>query len=134
LLEFISMRGWGLPGEAQASRQQACLPSALFSGTIQKMVFGYRERFWKGGSAMGILKRLAYYLGLLLGLTTVAAAGTVALTYLLTGKFVSIKMKEEKPEVTLMTPDEVATLIRERAHKVPEQPVEIEIVGGESND
>ncbi len=82
---------------------------------------------------MGILKRLAYYMGLVLGLTTVAAAGTVILTYLLTGKFVSIEMKDEKPEVTLMTPDEVATLIRERARKVPDQPVEIEIVGGEND-
>ncbi len=82
---------------------------------------------------MGILKRVAYYLGLLLGLATVAAAGTVALTYLLTGKLVSIEMKDQKPEVTLMTPDEVATLIRERAHKAPDQPVEIEIVGGEND-
>jgi len=97
------------------------------------MVFGYSEKPRKGEIAMGILKRLAYYLGLLLGLATVAAAGTVALTYLLTGKFVSIEMKDEKPEVTLMTPDEVATMIRERARKAPEQPVEIEIVGGEND-
>jgi hypothetical protein len=41
---------------------------------------------------MGILRRLAFYLGLVLGLTTIAAAGTVALTYLLTGKFVSVEM------------------------------------------
>ena len=82
---------------------------------------------------MGVLKRVAFYIGLLLGLTTIAAAGTVALTYLLTGKFVSLEMGEEKPEVTLMTPAEVAAMIRERARKVPEQPVEIEIVGGVSN-
>ena len=82
---------------------------------------------------MGILKRLAYYLGLLLGLATIAAAGTVALTYLLTGKFISVEMGEEKPEVILMTPDEVAALIRERRHKVAEQSIEIEIVGGESD-
>jgi hypothetical protein len=82
---------------------------------------------------MGVLKRLAFYMGLLLGLTTIAAAGTVALTYLLTGKLISIEMGEEKPEVTLMTPDEVAAMIREKAHKAPEQPVEIEIVGGEGN-
>ena len=82
---------------------------------------------------MGILKRLAYYLGLLLGLATVAVSGTVALTYLLTGKLVSIEMKDEKPELTLMMPDEVATLIRERGRKGSEEPVEIEIVGGESD-
>jgi hypothetical protein len=82
---------------------------------------------------MGVLKRLAFYMGLLLGLTTVAAAGTVALTYLLTGKFVSLEMGEEKPEATLMTPDEAAAFIREKAHKAAKQPVEIEIVGGESN-
>ena len=82
---------------------------------------------------MGVLKRLAFYMGLLLGLTTVAAAGTVALTYLLTGKFVSFEMGEEKPEVTLMTPDEVAVLIREKTGKAHEQPVEIEIGGGEGD-
>ncbi len=82
---------------------------------------------------MGILKRLAFYMGLLLGLTTIAAAGTVALTYLLTGKFVSMEMGEEKPKVTLMTPDEVATLIRERAHQAPEELLEIEIAGGEND-
>ncbi len=42
-------------------------------------------------------------------------------------------MGEEKPEVTLMTPDEVAVLIREKAGKAGEEPVEIEIVGGESD-
>ena len=73
---------------------------------------------------MIILRRLAFYLGLVLGLTTIAAAGTVALTYLLTGKFVSVEMAGEKPEVTLMTPDEVAALIREKAGKAE---VEIEI-------
>jgi Na+-translocating ferredoxin:NAD+ oxidoreductase RnfG subunit len=82
---------------------------------------------------MVVLRRLAFYVGLLLGLITIAAAGTVALTYLLTGKLVSLEMSEEKPEVTLMTPDEVAALIRERAHKAPEETVEIEIGGGESD-
>ena len=82
---------------------------------------------------MGVLKRVAFYMGLLLGLTTVAAAGTVALTYLLTGKFVSFEMGEEKPEVTLMTPDEVAVLIREKTSKAAQQPVEIEIGGGEGD-
>lgn len=61
---------------------------------------------------MGILKRLAFYMGLVLGLLTVAAAGTVAFTYLFTGKFASVEMSEGKPEVTLMTPDEVTRMIR----------------------
>ena len=73
---------------------------------------------------MRFLRRLAFYLGLGVGLTTIAAIGTVALTYLLTGRLVSIEMGEEKPEVTLMTPDQVAALIREKAGKAE---VEIEI-------
>lgn len=75
---------------------------------------------------MGFLKRMAFYVGVVFGLATVAVAGTVALTYLLTGKFASIDMEGDKPEVTLMTPDEVAVLIRERAGQ--------EIEGGESDD
>lgn len=81
---------------------------------------------------MGFLRRLAFYLGLLLGLTTVAAAGAVALTYLFTGKLVSVEMVEEKPEVTLMTPDEVAALIRERMAKA-EAELE-EAAGGEGDE
>jgi hypothetical protein len=84
---------------------------------------------------MGFLKRLAFYLGLLLGLATISAVGTVALTYLFTGKLVSIEAGEGKPSVTLMTADEVATLIRERASQADpagDQPVETP--GGESHD
>ena len=55
---------------------------------------------------MGFLKRLAFYCGLILGLLTIAAAGTVALTYLFTGKFASVEMAEGKAEVTLMTKSE----------------------------
>jgi len=82
---------------------------------------------------MGFLRRVAFTLGLLLGLTTVAAAGAVALTYLFTGKLASVKMSEDKPQVTLMTPDEVASLIREQrtgksGGESEEQP------GGESDD
>ena len=73
---------------------------------------------------MRFLKQLAFYLGLLLGLATIAAAGTVALTYLLTGRLVSIEMEEKKPVVTLMTPDEVAAMIRERTGKAEAQIVE----------
>ena len=80
---------------------------------------------------MKFLRRLAFYLGLGVGLTTIAAIGTVALTYLLTGRLVSIEMGDEKPEVTLMTPDEVVTLIREQVSKTQGQPPEKE--GDESD-
>jgi hypothetical protein len=66
---------------------------------------------------MGFLKRLAFYLGLILGLATVATVGTVALTYLFTGKFASVEMAEGKPEITLMTPDEVIAMVREQVKK-----------------
>ena len=66
---------------------------------------------------MGFLKRLAFYLGLVLGVVTVAATGTVVVTYLLTGKLPSVKMSGEKAEVELMTPDEVAALVREQVAK-----------------
>ncbi len=87
---------------------------------------------------MTLLKRLAFYVGLALGLTTIAAAGTVALTYLLTGRLVSIEMGGEKPEVTLMTPDEVVAFIRERVRKAqgeeqPEGAQQSEVAGGESD-
>jgi hypothetical protein len=66
---------------------------------------------------MFILKRLAFYLGLLLGLATIAATGTVAMTYLLTRRLPSVELAGEKPEVTLMTPDEVVALVREQVEK-----------------
>ncbi len=79
---------------------------------------------------MGLLRRLAFYLGLILGLTTVAAAGTVALTYLLTGKLVSLNLAEGKPAVTLMTPDEVVALIRSQVES-SQAITDIEIEGGD---
>jgi hypothetical protein len=66
---------------------------------------------------MGFLKRLAFYLGLILGLATVATVGTVALTYLFTGKFASVELAEGKPEITLMTPDQVVVMVREQVNK-----------------
>jgi hypothetical protein len=69
---------------------------------------------------MGLLKRMAFYLGLVFGLFTVAAVGTVFLTYLFTGKFPSVKSEEGKAEVGLMTADEVVTLIRQQAEKARE--------------
>ena len=85
---------------------------------------------------MGLLKRLAFYLGLVLGVATMAAAGAVALTYLFTGKLFSVEMAEGKPEVTLMTPDQVVTMIREQvaAAKASDEPAaETEAAGGEND-
>jgi hypothetical protein len=86
----------------------------------------------KGENKMRFIRQVAFDLGLLLGLVTVAAAGTVALTYLLTGRLVSLEMAGEKPEVTLMTPDEVVTLIREQREKAKAQPAED--TGGEGDE
>lgn len=69
---------------------------------------------------MGVLKRVAFYIGLLLGLTTFAAAGTVALTYLFTGKFPGVEFDGEKPEMTLLTPDEVVEMVRTQVEKAKE--------------
>jgi len=66
---------------------------------------------------MGFLKRLAYNLGLVLGLCTVAGAGAVALTYLFTGKLVSIRSDKDGTRVVLDRPDELAALIREQVSK-----------------
>jgi hypothetical protein len=78
---------------------------------------------------MGFVKRFAFYLGLVFGVVTVAAAGSVALTYLLTGKVPLVGMSGDKAELALMTPDEVAALIREKAGKAREVEV-IEVTGG----
>jgi hypothetical protein len=82
---------------------------------------------------MNLLKRLAFYVGLILGLASVAVAGTVALTYLFTGKFASVELAEGKPEVTLMTPDEVVTMVREQVERAKTSQA-IEAEGGEGDD
>jgi hypothetical protein len=66
---------------------------------------------------MGFFRQVAFYLGLALGLVTVTIAGSVALTYLFTGRFPSVEMAEGKAEVTLLTTDEVVTLVREQVEK-----------------
>jgi len=81
---------------------------------------------------MGVLKRLAFYKGMVLGLVTVAAAGTVALVYLFTGKFISIEIHEGKPVSTLMTADEVVARMRRQVSKA-KAAQEIEIQGGEDD-
>ncbi|MEJ2209421.1 MAG: hypothetical protein P8129_10340 [Anaerolineae bacterium] len=79
---------------------------------------------------MRFLRQVAFYLGLALGLVTVTVAGTVALTYLFTGRFPSVEMAEGKAEVTLLTPDEVVSLVREQVDKVKAAQAE----GGEHDE
>lgn len=86
----------------------------------------------EGGSSMRFFKRLAFYVGLMLGLVTVATAGTVALTYLFTGKLPSLEFGGEKPEVTLMTPDEVVVLVREKVESA-RAAKQTEETGGEND-
>lgn len=80
---------------------------------------------------MGFLRSVAFYLGLTVGLLSVAAAGTVALTYLFTGKFPSVEMAEGKAEVTLMTPDQVVALVRHQVEQA--RASQSSTGGGESN-
>lgn len=87
------------------------------------------EAIWSPGSmldsasatvrkgTMGFLKRLAYDIGLVLGLCMVAAAGAVALTYLFTGKVVSIRSDKLGTRVVLESPDALAALIRQQVGK-----------------
>jgi hypothetical protein len=79
---------------------------------------------------MDFLKRIAFYVGLMLGVATVAAAGTVALTYLFTGKLPAAKLGGEKPEVGLFTPDEVVALVRSQVEKAHGSVGPIDLEGG----
>ena len=83
---------------------------------------------------MGILSRLAYLLGLVLGLVTLVVVGTEFLTYLFTGKFPSVKkVDEERTELVLMTPDEVVAFVREMALKEDAAEEVAEVTGGEND-
>ena len=82
---------------------------------------------------MGMLRRLAFFVGLILGLATTAVAGAVALTYLFTGKFPTVEMAEGRAEMQLMTPDEVVVMVREQVAKVKAAEGD-EIQGGESDE
>jgi hypothetical protein len=82
---------------------------------------------------MRFLRQVAFYFGLAMGLVTVAAAGTVALTYLFTGKFPAVDMAGGKTEVTLMTSDEVVALVREQVEKA-RLAQGAEATGGEGHD
>ena len=83
---------------------------------------------------MGILRRMAFVLGLVLGLVTLVVVGTEFLTYLFTGKFPSVKKADEgKAELVLMTPDEVVAFVREQALKENAAEDVSEVVGGEND-
>jgi hypothetical protein len=83
---------------------------------------------------MAVLRRLVFYWGVLLGLFLVAAAGAVALTYLFTGKFPSVDMEAEQPEVTLMTSDEWVAFVREQVDKAKASAQPVTTEGGETDD
>lgn len=76
---------------------------------------------------MCFVKRLAYYVGLALGLAGVAAAGAVFLTYLFTGKFPIINISKEGTETRLMAPEEITALIRGQMSKGRSTPPPIEL-------
>ena len=81
---------------------------------------------------MGLLRRMAFLLGLVLGLVTLVVVGTEFLTYLFTGKFPSVKkVSEGKAELVLMTPDEVVAFVRELALKENGVEEVSEVAGGE---
>ncbi len=81
---------------------------------------------------MGVLKRIAFYWGLVLGVATAGLAGAVLLTYLFTGKFPSVEIAEGKPEMQLMTPDQVVTMVREQVEKA-KAAQDMEQEGGETD-
>ena len=82
---------------------------------------------------MAVLKRLVYCLGLVLGLLAVAGAGAVALTYLFTGKLVSIRSDKEGTRIVLDSPDALAALLRMQAAKVRGAAPSMELALGEDD-
>jgi hypothetical protein len=81
---------------------------------------------------MDNLRRMAFLLGLLLGLATLVVVGTEFLTYLFTGKFPSVKKVDEgRAELVLMTPDEVVAFVRELTLKENAAEVVSKGAGGE---
>ena len=83
---------------------------------------------------MGILRRMAFLLGFVLGVVTLVVLGTEFLTYLFTGKFPSVKkVGEGKAELVLMTPDEVVAFVREQALKKNSALEVSEVAGGEND-
>jgi hypothetical protein len=82
---------------------------------------------------MGATRRLAFCLGLVLGLVTTAVTGAVAHTYLITGKFPFHEKAEGNAGVQLMTSDEVVAAVREQVGKA-KTAAGSEMQGGGSDD
>ena len=84
---------------------------------------------------MHCLRRMAFLLGIVLGLATLVVLGTEFLTYLFTGKFASVKkVGEGRPELVLMTPDEVVSFVREQALGENAAVEVAEVAGGENDE
>lgn len=68
-----------------------------------------------------MIRRLAFIIGLLLGLASIIQAGTAILTYFLTGKLTAIETKEtpqgRRPIFKLVSTDEALDMIKEQAAK-----------------
>ena len=68
-----------------------------------------------------MIRRLAFLIGLLLGLASIIQAGVAVLTYFLTGKLPAVEMKEtaqgRRPVFKLIPPDQVLEIIKEQAAK-----------------
>jgi hypothetical protein len=67
---------------------------------------------------MGIMKKGAFYVGLIVGLVTIGGVGAILLAYLFTGKLPVVKMVgQDKPRLELVTPDELTALMRKQVRQ-----------------
>jgi hypothetical protein len=82
---------------------------------------------------MELLRSVAFFKGVVLGLAAIAVAGIVAFTYLFTGKLPSLATADDKPEVQLMTPEEMVVNLREQVAKARAAGT-TEDAGGESDE
>ena len=68
-----------------------------------------------------MIRRLAFLIGLSLGLASIVQAGTAILTYFLTGKLTAIEIQEtdgsRRPVFKLISPDNVWEIIKEQVAK-----------------
>jgi len=68
-----------------------------------------------------MIKRLAFLIGLSLGLVSIVQASTAILTYFLTGKLTAIEVQEtdggRRPVFKLISPSDVWEIIKDQAAK-----------------
>lgn len=68
-----------------------------------------------------MIRRLAFFIGLLLGLASIIQAGTAILTYFLTGKLPAIEVREtaqgRSPVFKLVSTDNVLEIVKEQIAK-----------------